>query len=164
MARVFIGIGSNIGDRKANCLSAVDKMAKLGISVRQVSPLYETEPWGLKDQPGFINAVTEADTDHCPRKLLTTLKQIEAEMGRREALKWGPRVIDLDILLYGDKVVQEEGLRIPHPLLHLRDFVLTPLCDIAPGVVHPELCKTVSVLKEELKHDQDFKRKEQGQD
>jgi 2-amino-4-hydroxy-6-hydroxymethyldihydropteridine diphosphokinase len=154
VAVVHIGIGSNIGDRKANCRNAIERLKGRGINIKKISSMYETEPWGIKDQPKFINMAIEAETGLPPERLLESLKLIEKEMGRTEPCptksKWGPRIIDLDILFYGDKVINMERLEIPHPLLHEREFVLVPLSEIAPEKLHPTLKKTVRELREEL--------------
>lgn len=146
MSTVYIGIGSNLGDREGNCLRAVKLLSEDGLIVRKQSSLYETEPWGLKDQPGFINMAIEAETGLEPLKLLELLKNIEKQMGRNESVRWGPRVIDLDILFYNDLVIDTPEFRIPHPLMHERDFVLRPLAEIAPEKEHPVLKKTVREL------------------
>lgn len=150
MAVIYIGIGSNIGDRQANCESAMERLKSRGIIIKKASSLYEIEPWGLKEQPKFINMVIEAVAGLSPEDLLIVLKDIEKEMGRQEIIKWGPRIIDLDILFYDDAVIHMEHLQIPHPLLHKRDFVLSPLCEIAPEKMHPILKKPIRQLKEEL--------------
>lgn len=150
MATVYIGIGSNMGDRRTNCLQAIEKLEGRGIAVRRVSSLYETEPWGVPDQPRFINMAVEAETGLSPEALLSVLKYIEREAGRLETIKWGPRIADLDILLYEDRIVEQEHLRIPHPYLHQRSFVLLPLAEIAPDVLHPVIKKTIREVKEEL--------------
>jgi 2-amino-4-hydroxy-6-hydroxymethyldihydropteridine diphosphokinase len=151
MAIVFIGIGSNMGDRQANCLRAVDLLGAHGLEVRKVSSLYETEPWGLAKQRMFINAALEAVTGLSPADLLAKLKVIEKDMGREKTEKWGPRIIDLDILFYDNVVIKEAGLEIPHPLLHKRGFVLLPLAEIAPDKRHPATGITVMQLKEGLR-------------
>ncbi|HKN18430.1 MAG TPA: 2-amino-4-hydroxy-6-hydroxymethyldihydropteridine diphosphokinase [Dissulfurispiraceae bacterium] len=150
MATVYIGIGSNIGDRRANCMNAVKSMNESGIVVTKESSLYETEPWGMKEQPLFINMAVIAETDLSPESALAALKCIEKEMGREEASRWGPRCIDLDILFYDDRIITEKDLCIPHPLLQQREFVLLPLSEIAPDKWHPVLKKTVRRLREEL--------------
>lgn len=146
MAVAYIGIGSNLGDRKNNCQKAVELLGEYGVKAIKTSSMYETEPWGVKDQPEFINMAVEAETSLAPRGLLNALKGIEKRMGRAPSEKYGPRVIDLDILLYGDVVVEEHGLKIPHPHMHERDFVLRPLMEIAPEVVHPVSGKRITEL------------------
>jgi 2-amino-4-hydroxy-6-hydroxymethyldihydropteridine diphosphokinase len=150
MAVVYIGIGSNIGNRQANCKNAIERLKNKGIIVRKYSSMYETEPWGLKEQPRFINMAVEAETGFSPDELLRALKDIEKEMGKEETVKWGPRIIDLDILLYDDIIIDMKHLHIPHPLLHKRDFVLIPMSEIAPDKMHPALKKSMRQLKKEL--------------
>jgi len=150
MATVYIGIGSNLGDREGNCLKAVEELQRMGVRVTRVSSRYETEPWGIKEQPRFINMVVEAGTDLTPGEVLSAVKEIEKGLGRCETVKWGPRVVDLDILLYDNVVVDETDLRIPHPHMHERDFVLRPLSEIAPEVMHPLLKKTVREMLSEV--------------
>jgi 2-amino-4-hydroxy-6-hydroxymethyldihydropteridine diphosphokinase len=147
----FIGIGSNLGDPLSNCLDAIENVASQEqITLTKQSSLYRTEPVGLRDQDWFVNGVIEVKTAYSPRTLLETLKVIEYEMGRKEGQRWGPRVIDLDILFYGQEVVDEEGLVIPHPELHKRGFVLIPLNEIAPYVIHPTFGVSVQGLLERL--------------
>lgn len=160
---VHIGIGSNLGERQNNCLKALEIMKEKGIMIKKTSSYYETEPWGIEAQPRFINSAIEAETSSSPEELLDILKDIEENMGRIKTVKWGPRIIDLDILFYGDKVIKTEQLQIPHPLLHERDFVLVPLDEISPYKIHPVLGKTVRQLKEELKHE-DIKCQKQDKD
>ncbi|MCE5263202.1 MAG: 2-amino-4-hydroxy-6-hydroxymethyldihydropteridine diphosphokinase [Deltaproteobacteria bacterium] len=134
----FIGIGSNMGDPVFQCREAVRRLcAEPGIRLLRISALYRTEPVGQSDQPWFVNAVAEIRSGQRPRVLLETLKRIEREMGRVEGPRWGPRAIDLDLLLYGQEVIAEQGMVIPHPEMHRRRFVLEPLCELASYVVHP---------------------------
>ncbi len=149
MTTIYIGIGSNLGDREGTCLKALEELEKRRIEVTKKSSRYETEPWGVRDQPKFINMVVEADTDLTPGGVLRVIKEIEKNLGRRETRRWGPRVVDLDILLYNDLVVDEPDLRIPHPHMHERDFVLKPLSEIAPEAIHPLLKKTVREMLSE---------------
>lgn len=139
MAIAYIGIGSNLGNRQKNCSRAIEILVTKGIVIRKKSSMYEIEPWGVTDQPRFINMVVEVETELEPHELLRTLKDIEREVGRGETFKWGPRIIDLDILLYDDLFLRDNSLQIPHPLMHKRDFVLKPLCEIAPDKIHPLL-------------------------
>jgi 2-amino-4-hydroxy-6-hydroxymethyldihydropteridine diphosphokinase len=129
----YIGLGSNLGDREETIRRAVELLG-----AARVSTLIETEPWGYADQPRFLNAVAELETDEPPRALLTRLLEIERELGRtREGPRYGPRTIDLDLLLYGDDRLDEPGLGLPHPRLHERAFVLEPLAELAPELVVP---------------------------
>ncbi len=148
MAKAYIGIGSNLGNRHANCTEAVELLRKNTIDVTRQSAMHETKPWGVVKQPAFINMAVEIETDLTPLRLLSILKKIETAMGREDTFRWGPRIIDLDILLYDDLLVNEPGLVIPHPFMHERDFVLKPLSEIAPEKVHPLLKKTILQLME----------------
>ena len=139
MVRCYLGLGSNLGDRVGNISGAVECLGTDGdIVVRRLSGMYETKPWGYTQQDDFVNAVAEVETCLEPDALLERLKGIEVELGRSKGPRWGPRRIDIDILLYGDRIVARPGLRIPHPSMCRRAFVLVPLAEIAPGLVHPE--------------------------
>ncbi|PLV58664.1 2-amino-4-hydroxy-6-hydroxymethyldihydropteridine pyrophosphokinase [Thermotoga sp. KOL6] len=151
MARVVIALGSNLGNRKANIETAIEKMKEKGLSIEKISTIVETEPYGYVNQPKFLNAVCLANTSLSPRGLLETLLSIEKEMGRKRTRKWGPRIIDLDIIFYNELVVREKDLVIPHPDAHNRFFVLEPLCEIAPNFVHPVFKKTVRELLDDLR-------------
>ncbi len=146
MSVVYIGIGSNLGNREVNCKKALEQIRQRGMTIRKESSRYETEPWGVHDQPHFLNMAVEIETELGPEELLRALKGIETAMGRSKTFKWGPRIIDLDILLFGDLVLDGEELKIPHPFMHERDFVLKPLAEIAPGVKHPVLRKSIKEL------------------
>lgn len=142
---VFIGLGTNLGDRFANLRSAVDALAPHA-TVTARSRIYETPAWGVTDQPAFLNMVVRAETVLEPLALLRALKTLESELGRTTTFRWGPRVIDFDILFYDDMVRDFQGLTIPHPHLHERAFVLVPLADIASNLVHPVLHKSIAEL------------------
>jgi 2-amino-4-hydroxy-6-hydroxymethyldihydropteridine diphosphokinase/dihydroneopterin aldolase/2-amino-4-hydroxy-6-hydroxymethyldihydropteridine diphosphokinase len=147
----YIGIGSNIGDKTANCQTAVECLAEAG-QVISVSSFYYTEPVGYKEQEDFINAVAILETNRSPVELLAICHVIEDRLGRRRTVRWGPRTVDLDIILYGDLVVNRPDLVIPHPLMAVRKFVLAPLVEIAPEVMHPVLNKTMIQLLRELQN------------
>jgi 2-amino-4-hydroxy-6-hydroxymethyldihydropteridine diphosphokinase len=135
---VYLGLGSNLGDRNENLLSALRILDGMeGISIEEVSSVYETEPWGVLGQPRFLNMVALASTSRSPRGVLEACMQVETELGRVRKEKWGPRVIDVDILLYGDLEVEEEDLSIPHPNLLDRDFVMVPLLELEPDISLP---------------------------
>lgn len=149
MAEAWIGLGSNLGDRRSLLRQGLRALAGLG-PVRAVSPLYETEPVGLRDQPAFLNAVALLETDLAARPLLEALLEIERRHGRTRAVAGGPRTLDLDLLVYGDAVIREPGLEVPHPRLHERRFVLEPMAAVAPALRHPALGRTVRELLEVL--------------
>ena len=134
----FVGIGSNLGDREATIRHALELLGELG-TVR-ASSIRETDPVGITDQPKFLNAVAEIETDLTARQLLDRLLAIELELGRDRAggVRWGPRTIDLDLLLYGDHTIEEPGLTVPHPRLTERDFVLEPLHELDPELALPD--------------------------
>jgi 2-amino-4-hydroxy-6-hydroxymethyldihydropteridine diphosphokinase len=147
--RVFILLGSNLGDRFENLLVAHSSVEITAGKIIQRSSIYETAAWGKTDQPSFLNQAIAFQTDLDPHKLLIELQRIEERMGRIKKDKWGPRTIDLDILLFDDIVVQSEKLTIPHPAMHLRGFTLVPLAEIAADVVHPVLQKSILTLLQE---------------
>lgn len=142
---VYIALGTNLGDRRANLRTAIRSLPT-AVTVIDESPIYETPPWGYEDQPAFLNMVVKAETNLEPESLLIYLKHIEAELGREKSIRWGPRLIDLDILFYDNLVIESPPLVIPHPRLHERAFVLVPLADIAPDLVHPVIQRKVSDL------------------
>lgn len=143
---IYLSIGSNVGDRLLNLHIAVTSLAPKVQSVLQ-SSIYETGPWGYADQPAFLNQVVKAETSLDPNDLLVFLKEIEVSMGRQETFRFGPRLIDLDILFYDDLVLDTPKLTIPHPRIAERAFVLIPLAEIAPDLCHPIFKKTIEELK-----------------
>lgn len=142
---IYLALGTNLGSRSLNLVRACAALKKF-VSVSRVSHIYETPPWGITDQPAFLNQVLEVTTELPPQELLTTVKQIEVDLGRVPAERYGPRLIDIDILLYGSQAVNTENLVIPHPRMNERAFVLVPLNELIPDVVPPGLEQTVSEL------------------
>ena len=150
----YIGFGSNIGDRLAHIQNAIHVLSETeGIAFQKISSIYQTDPVGYEAQAQFLNGVAAIQTDLPPLSLLHTLKNIETEVGRQHRVRWGPREIDLDILIYGDLCLQTEKLIIPHPEMHLRRFVLVPLAEVAPDLVHPILKESVQTLLQGLQDD-----------
>ncbi len=137
MTTVYLALGSNIGDREKNLREAIRLLGKSGILIVKISSIYETEPVDYLDQPWFLNAVLEAQTDLPATQLLSTLRSIESQMASKKAFPKGPRLIDLDILLYGDDTIATPDLQVPHPHMLLRNFVLVPLAEIVPTLRHP---------------------------
>jgi len=146
---VYLSLGSNLGDRSAHLRAAIERLGEAG-TIRAVSGFYETEPVELRDQPWFLNCVVALETSDSPEALLQRALAIEQEMGRVRMKEKGPRSIDIDILLFGERVVEERGLKIPHPAMHQRRFVLEPLAEIAPEALHPQLRKTARELLADL--------------
>lgn len=146
---VYLGLGTNKGDRIANLEAAVQALSPK-IEVVQRSPIYRTPPWGYTDQPDFLNMALEARTKLTPSELLKYLKTLEAQVGRTATFRWGPREIDIDILLYDDLLLETPKLTIPHPQMHERAFVLVPLADLAPDLRHPKLNQRIADLKNNL--------------
>ena len=142
----YIGIGSNLGNRRGNCERAIQLIQKNRMTLLARSSMVETEPWGVTDQEKFINMVIKIDTDLTAEDLMERLKQMETELGRTPTVRWGPRVIDLDILFYDDLVMKTADLEIPHPGIAERYFVLKPLSEIAPDMMHPVLKKSIKDL------------------
>jgi len=142
---VFIGSGSNLGDRLAELTKAVGLLSP-DVRMVKASRVYETPPWGFKSQPAFLNQVLQAKTELDPPALLKYLKRIEVKMGRKATFRYGPRVIDLDILFYGSLIYSLDNLQIPHPMAAERAFVLVPLLELAPDFIHPMNGKTITEL------------------
>lgn len=147
--RVYLGLGSNLGDRYGHLLEALERL-RAQIAIDTVSSIYETAPWGYTDQPYFLNAVCSGLTNLSPAELLVFVKSIETDLGRAPTFRYGPRLIDIDVLLMDDTVVEAENFYVPHVHLHERDFVLAPLTEIAPQAVHPVLHQTIESLSEAL--------------
>ncbi|HEV2116574.1 MAG TPA: 2-amino-4-hydroxy-6-hydroxymethyldihydropteridine diphosphokinase [Terriglobales bacterium] len=145
----YLSLGSNLGDREANLRAAIERLAVVG-EVTAVSSFYETEPVDFTRQPWFLNCAVGVQTEKMPKQFLAALQGIEKAMGRQRTQPKGPRVIDLDILLFGNSIVDTAGLTIPHPALHERRFVLEPLAEIAPEQRHPVFKRTVRELRDAL--------------
>ena len=145
MHTVFLSLGSNLGDRRVNLREAIRRLGP-EVIVTIESPVYETPPWGEEDQPTFLNMAVKADTDLLPMDLRDYVKHIEADMGRKPSYRWGPRSIDIDILLYDELMMETPKLTIPHPRMHERGFVLVPLDAIAGEVRHPVLGVSIHEL------------------
>ena len=145
-SRVYLSLGSNVGDREANLRVAIATLADAGVSVRKTSAIYETEPVDFLEQPWFLNCVVEGQTQRGPRPLLVALRGIEARMGSVKPIPKGPRLIDIDLLLYGDRIIDTPELQVPHPRMTQRRFVLVPLAEIAPEFRHPASGLTVSEM------------------
>ncbi|MGI5901398.1 MAG: 2-amino-4-hydroxy-6-hydroxymethyldihydropteridine diphosphokinase [Desulfitobacteriia bacterium] len=146
---VFLGLGSNRGDKKNNLEQAIALLSKTeGLIVKKISSFYETEPWGGVEQDSFLNMVLEIETTLSPLELLKRCQEIEQKLGRVREKRWGPRTIDIDILTYGDLQLKSETLNLPHPYLEVREFVLAPLREIAPDFVLPSGKKAKNVKGE----------------
>jgi len=147
----YIGIGSNLGNALKNCQHAVESLSlTAGVEITRVSPFYKTEPVGIENQNMFINAVVEIRTVLSARNLFQALQSIEKDMGRDREVKGGPRIIDLDLLFYGQEVIQDADLIVPHPEIQRRRFVLEPICEIASYLIHPDFGVSMRGLKDRL--------------
>lgn len=156
----YVSLGSNLGDRAANLLLGIRGMMEAGLPIRRLSHIYESEPVETFSQADFLNMVAELALEDLPspEQLMARLLRVEYALGRRREISKGPRVIDLDLLLVGDRTNDTELLRLPHPRLHLRRFVLQPLVELAPDLVHPTIGETIATLLEKLDDHSDVRR------
>jgi 2-amino-4-hydroxy-6-hydroxymethyldihydropteridine diphosphokinase len=148
-SKAYLSLGANVGDRAASLRSAIRQLGAFGRVVAE-SSFYETEPVEFTDQPWFLNCAVALETNQTPLQLMTSILRLEEQMGRRRVQPKGPRTIDIDVLLFDDIVLDSPSLIIPHPALHERRFVLEPLSEIAPDVLHPLLSKTILALRNQL--------------
>lgn len=146
MPKIYLSLGSNVGNREENLRAAINALPPAGVRVKQISSVYETEPMDYLDQGWFLNCVVGAETGLEARALLQALRAIETQMGSKKEFAKGPRKIDLDILLYGEEIIDTPELQVPHPRMHLRRFVLVPLAEIAPDLEHPSWSGTARDL------------------
>ena len=142
MHKIYLALGSNLGDRYANLQAAIHTLPQ-DVLIQEVSKIYETQPWGFTDQPPFLNMVLKGETRMGAKALLGAVKRLETRLGRTTSFQYGPRLIDIDILFFDELVLDGLGLTVPHPHLHERAFVLVPLMDLAPELLHPVLKKSV---------------------
>ena len=154
---VYLSLGSNVGDRDANLRSAIERLRALG-EIVAVSSFYETEPVEFTAQPRFLNCVVKLSTEKMPKQLLACILEVEQQMGRRRTEKKGPRIIDIDILLFGSSIIETKGLTVPHPSMQERRFVLEPLAEIASDVRHPVFKRTIRELRDALPPGQAVRR------
>lgn len=156
--KVYLGIGSNLGDPLEFCRQAIRRLSEVrGLSILRVSSFYLTSPYGLEDQNDFVNCAVSGLCWIKPRDLLSEITRIETLMGRKREVKWGPRTIDIDILLFGEEVIKEEGLIIPHPELHKRRFALIPLLEIDRYIIHPVFKRNLKDFLREIDRSQRVK-------
>ncbi len=161
MHLAYIGFGSNIGDRLSYIQNAINSLSEVEeIALKQISSLYKTAPVGYETQADFLNGIVAINTCLAPHNLLYTLKDIETTVGRQHCTRWGPREIDMDVLIYGDLILRTPDLVIPHPEMHLRRFVLAPLAEIAPDLVHPVFKESIQTLLSRLEDDKSVVKNE----
>lgn len=151
MINVFLLLGSNLGNREAYLQKAIQLIEQNIAPLINASGIYETQSWGKTDEPDYLNQVVQLNTELPAQIVLERILDIEIMLGRKRDVKWGSRIIDIDILFYGDKIINEPGLIVPHPELHNRRFTLEPLVELAPDFIHPLLKKNILKLKSELK-------------
>jgi 2-amino-4-hydroxy-6-hydroxymethyldihydropteridine diphosphokinase len=152
MVEAYIAVGSNVGDREANTKKAFSILEER-TKIIKISSLYETKPMYLEDQGWFLNCIAKVETELSPKELLKFLKSIEQKLGRQTVKRNGPRIIDLDILFYGNQILKEDDLDVPHPRIGERTFVLVPLAEIAPNLIHPVTKKTIANMLSDLNYD-----------
>jgi 2-amino-4-hydroxy-6-hydroxymethyldihydropteridine diphosphokinase len=155
---VYLSLGSNVGGREVNLRAAIAALPAAGVRVLQVSSFYETEPVDYLEQAWFLNCVVEGETEVTAEELLHSLREIERRMGSKKLVAKGPRLIDMDILLYGQEKIDTPELQVPHPRMHLRRFVLVPLAEVAPQVVHPTLKLTAAQMLERIEDHSQVRR------
>lgn len=155
---VYLSLGSNLGDRQKNLRTAIAALADAKVRVTRVSSFYETEPVDFREQPWFLNCVVQTQTEERPLDLLRALRKIESRMGSKKLVPKGPRLIDLDILLYGDETIDTPELQIPHPRMLSRKFVLVPLAEIAPQLTHPAWTKSVAEIATDVADQSDVRK------
>ncbi len=153
MERVYLLLGTNVGNLTENIMNAIDELSKNGIKILKKSKIYKTKPWGKTDQPDFLNMAVEVETSFSPQELLKTLKGIEQKLKRKTNEKWGPRIIDIDILFYGNHTINEPNLIIPHPYFFERNFAIIPMADIAPDFIPPAQNKSIKQVKAGVKNE-----------
>lgn len=144
---VYLSLGSNVGDREAHLRAAIERLRSPKLAVKRISPVYETAPVDLEDQPKFLNLVVEIETELFPMQLLSRTQRIEQDLGRERRIPKGPRTIDIDILLFGKFLIQSPKLTVPHPRMHERRFAMEPMVDLSPDLRHPVFKKTMRELR-----------------
>lgn len=153
MKEVYLSLGGNLGDREKNLLLAIDELKRHGFTVSSMSKIYETASWGINEQPDFLNMVIKIYTDLDAEQVLEQILYIEKLMGRTREKKWGNRIIDIDILAYENEIIDSENLKIPHPFMHERKFVLVPFTEISPKWHHPTIKTDIKILLQNCKDD-----------